>query len=105
MNVIWWGFTILLVVGITVLAIVFFIGVVALFAVSVVEYIETKLGIVTLGESEEELIVQAEKVIEEKKRAFKGPWTLTPQVKPYDSKVFRLLKAKEALEKKQPKDS
>lgn len=105
MNLIWWGVTILLVAGIGVLATVIFIGVVAVFAVSVVEYIEAKLGIVTVGESEEELIVQAEKVIQERKKSFKGPWTLTSQVKPYESKGFRLLKAKEALEKKQPKDS
>ena len=100
MNVIWWGFTILLVAGLVVLAIIVFIGVVALIAVSIVEYIEAKLGIVTLGEDEEELIAQADKVIEEQRGAFKGPWTLTPQVKPYNSKVFRLLKAKEILEKK-----
>ena len=105
MNIIWWGFTILLVVGLAVLAIVVFIGVVALFAVSVVEYIEAKLGIVTIGEKEEEVIAQAEKAREEKRRTLKGPWALTPQVKPYDSKVFQFLRAKEGLEKKRVKDS
>ena len=100
MNVIWWGLTILLVLGLAVLAIVVCIGAVALFVVSIVEYIEAKLGIVTIGEDEEELIAQADKIREEQRRAFKGPWTLAPQVKPYNSKVFRFLKAKETLEKK-----
>lgn len=105
MNVILWGFTILLVGGLVILSIVVFVGVVALIAVSIVEYIEAKLGIVTVGESEEELIAQAEKVREEQRKAFKGPWTLTPQVKPYNSKAFQLVRAKERLEKKRVKDS
>jgi hypothetical protein len=100
MNLIWWALTIVLVLGLTVLAIVVFIGAVALILVSIVEYIEVKLDIVTIGENEEELIVQAEKVREEQRRTFKGPWALTPKVKPYDSKVFRFFKAKEMLKKK-----
>lgn len=100
MNLIWWGLTILLVLGLAVLAIVVFIGVVALFVVSIVEYIEAKLGIVTIGEQEEDLIVQAEKLREERRRAFKGPWTLVPKVRPYSSKVFHFFKAKEIVEKR-----
>lgn len=105
MNLIWWGLTILLVIGLAVLAIVVSIGAVALFVVSIVEYIEVKLGIVTIGEDEEELIVQAEKQRDEQRKAFKGPWTLAAQVKPYNSKVFRFFRAKETLEKKQAKES
>lgn len=100
MKLILWGFTILLVLGIAVLAIVVFIGIVAFFVVSIVEYIESKLGIVTIGEKEEDLIVQAEKLREERRRAFKGPWTLAPKVKPYNSKIFQFFKAKEILEKR-----
>jgi hypothetical protein len=100
MNLIWWGFTILLVLGLGALTIVFSIGVVALLVVSIVEYIEAKLEIVTIGDDEEALIVQAEKLREERKRAFKGPWTLAPKVKPYNSKIFQFFKAKEILEKK-----
>lgn len=100
MNLIWWGLTILLVGGLVALAIVVFIGTVALLIVSIVEYVETKLGIVTIGENEEELIAHAEKLRDEQRKAFKGPWTLTPRVKPYNSKVFRFLKAKEILKKK-----
>ena len=102
MNLIWWGFTILLVLGIAALAIVVFIGIVAFFVVSIVEYIESKLGIVIIGEKEEDLIVQAEKLREEHRKAFKGPWTLTPKVKPYNSKIFQFFKAKEILEKRSP---
>jgi hypothetical protein len=105
MNVIWWGLTILLVVGLAVLAIVVFIGVLALLVVSMVEYIEAKLGIVTIGENEEELIAHAEKLKEEGISGFKGPWKLIPRVKPYNSKVFQFLRAKETLEKKKAKDS
>ena len=105
MNLIWWGLTILLVIGLAVLAIVVSIGAVVLFVVSIVEYIEANLGIVTIGEDEEELIVQAEKVREEQRKAFKGPWTLASRVKPYNSKVFRFFRAKETLEKKQAKES
>jgi hypothetical protein len=100
MNLFWWGFTILLVLGLAALAIVFCIGIVALFIVSIVEYIEAKLEIVTIGDNEEALILQAEKLREERRRTFKGPWTLAPKVKPYNSKVFQLFKAKEILEKK-----
>lgn len=99
MNLFWWGLTILLVLGLAILAIVVFIGVVALFVVSIVEYLEAKLGIVTIGEDEEELIVRAKKLKEEQRKAFKGPWTLTPKVKPYNSKLFQLFRAKEILEK------
>ncbi len=99
MNLFWWGLTILLVLGLAILAIVVFIGVVALFVVSIVEYLEAKLGIVTIGEDEEELIVRAKKLKEEQRKAFKGPWTLTPKVRPYSSKVFQLFKAREKLEK------
>lgn len=105
MNIIWWGFTILLGVGLAVLTIVVFIGTVALLVESIVEYIEGKLAMVTIGNDEEALIVQAEKLREERRRAFKGPWTLTPKVKPYNSKVFQFLRAKERLEKKRVKDS
>ncbi len=100
MNLIWWGFTILLVLGLGVLTVVVSIGVVALLVVSIVEYIEAKLEIVTIGDDEEALIVQAEKLREERKGAFKGPWTLAPKVKPYNSKIFQFFKAKEILEKK-----
>jgi len=89
MNLIWWAFTILLVLGLAILAIIVFIGAVALFVVSIVEYIEKKLQ-----------IAQAEKLKEERKREFKGPWTLTPKVRPYSSKVFHFFKAKEIVEKK-----
>ena len=99
MNVIWWAITILLIFGISVLAIVVFIGVVAFLIVSIVEYIEAKLSIVTIGDNEEALIVQAEKIREEQRRAFKGPWTLTSKAKPYNSKAFRLFRAKELLGK------
>jgi hypothetical protein len=105
MNVILWGFTLLLIAGIAVLAIVIFIGVVALLVESIVEYIEARLSIVTIGDDEEALIAEAEKVREERRRAFKGPWALTPQLEPYNSKVFRFHRAKETLEKKQGKDS
>lgn len=105
MKVIWWGFTILLVGGLAALAMVVLIGVVALLIVSIAEYIEAKLGIVTIGDDEKALIARAEKVSEEKRRAFRGPWTLTPQIKPYNSKVFQFLRAKERLEKKRVKDS
>ncbi len=64
------------------------------------EYLEAKLGIVTIGEDEEEMIVRAKKLKEEQRRAFKGPWALTPKVKPYNSKVFQFFKAKEKLKKK-----
>jgi hypothetical protein len=100
MNLIWWAFTILLVLGIAALAIVVFIGIVAFFVVSIVEYIESKLGIVTIGEKEEDLIVQAERLREERRKAFKGPWTLAPKVKPYNSKIFQFFKAKEIVEKR-----
>lgn len=100
MNLIWWGLTILLVLGLAVLAIVVFIGVAALFVVSFVEYLEAKLGIITIGEDEEELIARAEKLREEQRKAFKGPWTLTPKVKPYNSKIFQFFKAKEILQKR-----
>jgi hypothetical protein len=100
MNLIWWGFTILLVLGLGALTIVVSIGVVALLVVSIVEYIEAKLEIVTIGDDEEALIVQAENLREERKRTFKGPWTLAPKVKPYNSKIFQFFKAKEILEKK-----
>ena len=100
MKLILWGFTILLVLGIAALAIIVCVGIVAFFVVSIVEYIESKLGIVTIGEKEEDLIVQAEKLREERRRAFKGPWTLTPKVKPYNSKIFQFFKAKEILEKR-----
>lgn len=105
MNIIWWGFTILLVVGSAVLAIVVFIGVVALVIESIVEYIEKRLSIVTIGDDEEALIAEAEKVREERRRAFKGPWALTAEVRPYNSKAFRFHRAKETLEKKQGKDA
>jgi hypothetical protein len=100
MNIVWWGITILLVLGIAALAIVSCIGIVAFFVVSIVEYVERKLEIVTIGEGEEELIVQAEKLKEKQKGAFKGPWTLTSKVKPYSSKVFQFRRAKEILENK-----
>ncbi len=100
MNLLWWGLTILLVFGLAALALVVLIGIIALIAVSIVEYIETKLNIVTIGDNEEALILHAEKVREEQRGAFKGPWTLTSQVKPYNSKLFRFLKAKEILGKK-----
>jgi hypothetical protein len=100
MNLFWWGFTILLVLGIAILAIVSCIGIVAFFGVSIVEYVEAKLEIVTIGDNEEALIAQAEKLREERRKAFTGPWTLAPKVKPYNSKVFQLFKAKEILEKK-----
>lgn len=100
MNLIWWAFTILLVLGLAILAIIVSIGAVALFVVSIVEYIEKKLQIVTIGDNEEALIAQAEKLKEERRRAFKGPWTLTPKVRPYSSKVFHFFKAKEIVEKK-----
>ena len=100
MNLFWWAFTIFLVLGLAVLGIIFGIGVVALLIVSIVEYIEAKLEIVTIGEREEELIAQAEKRKEEQRRAFKGPWTLVPKVRPYSSKVFQLFQAKEILEKR-----
>ncbi|MCK5552253.1 MAG: hypothetical protein KAJ09_03840 [Deltaproteobacteria bacterium] len=100
MNLLWWGVTILLVLGIAILAIVVFIGVVALFVVSIVEYLEAKLGIVSIGEDEEELIVRAKKLKEEQRKAFKGPWTLTPKVRPYSSKVFQFRRAKEIVENK-----
>jgi hypothetical protein len=100
MNLLWWGFTILLVLGIAILAIVSCIGIVAFFVVSIVEYVEAKLEIVTIGDNEEALIAQAENLREERRKAFKGPWTLAPKVKPYNSKVFQLFKAKEILEKK-----
>jgi hypothetical protein len=100
MNLIWWAFTILLILGLAILAIVVFVGVVALFVVSIVEYLEAKLGIVTIGEDEEELIARAKKLKEEQRKAFKGPWTLTPKVRPYSSKVFHFFKAKEIVEKR-----
>jgi hypothetical protein len=100
MKLILWGFTILLVLGIAALAIIVCVGIVAFFVVSIVEYIESKLGIVTIGEKEEELIVQAERLREEQRKAFKGPWTLAPKVKPYNSKIFQFFKAKEILEKR-----
>ena len=105
MNVFWWALTIFLVLGLAALAIILGIGAVALFLVSIVEYIEGKLGIVTIREDEEKLIVQAAKLREEQRKAFKGPWTLASQVKLYNSKVFRFFRAKETLEKKQAKES
>jgi len=100
MNLLWWAFTILLVFGVAVLAIVVSIGAVALLVVSILEYIEKKLRIVTIGDKEEALIAQAETLREERRREFKGPWTLTPKVKPYSSKLFQLFRAKEMLKKK-----
>jgi hypothetical protein len=100
MNLFWGVMTILLVLGIAALAIILCIGTVALFIVSIVEYIEKKLNIITIGEQEENLIAEAEKLREEQRRTIKGPWTLTPKVKPYSSKVFQFLRAKETLEKK-----
>jgi len=100
MNILWWAFTILLVFGVAVLAIIVSIGTVALLLVSILEYIEKRLRIVTIGDKEEALIVQAEKLKEERRREFKGPWTLIPKVKPYNSKLFQLFRAKEILEKK-----
>ncbi|NIS60461.1 MAG: hypothetical protein GTO13_07135 [Proteobacteria bacterium] len=100
MNLLWWAFTILLVLGLAVLAIIVSIGAVALLVVSIVEYIEKKLSIVTIGDNEEALIARAETLREEQKREFKGPWTLTPKVKPYSSKLFQFFRAKEILEKK-----
>jgi hypothetical protein len=99
MKLFWWAFTLLLVFGLAVLAIIVSIGAVALLLVSIVEYIEKKLQIVTIGDDEEALIAQAKKLREERRREFKGPWTLTPKVKPYNSKLFQLFRAKEILEK------
>jgi hypothetical protein len=65
-----------------------------------VERIEKRFTIIIIGKEEEELIAQAEKRKEEQRKAFKGPWTLTPKVKPYNSKVFQFLRAKEILEEK-----
>jgi hypothetical protein len=105
MNLFWWAFTIFLVLGLAVLGIVFGIGVVVFLIVSIVEYIEAKLEIVTIGDNEEALIAKAEKLREERRKAFKGPWTLAPKVKPYNSKVFRFFRAKVTLEKKQTNES
>lgn len=100
MTIIWWGLTILIIFGSAVLALVILLGVVALIVVSIVEYIEKKLNIVTIGDDEEALILHTEKVREEQRGAFKGPWALMPKVKPYNSKAFRFFKAKEKLGKK-----
>lgn len=100
MNLIWWGLTILLIFGLAALSFILVVGIVFFIVVSIVENIEARLGMVTIGDNEEALILHAEKVREEQRGAFKGPWTLTPQVKPYTSKVFRFLKAKEILKKK-----
>lgn len=100
MNLFWGIVTIMLVFGIAALAIILCIGTVAFCIVSIVEYIEKKLNIITIGEQEENLIVEAEKLRKKQIRTIKGPWTLTPRVKPYSSKLFQVLRAKETLEKK-----
>jgi len=100
MNVLWWALTILLVVGAAAAAISLVLGIAYLIVFSIVAYIEAKLGTIIIGEDEEQLIAQAEKLREEQRVAFKGPWTLEARVKPYDSKALRLSMAKEILGKK-----
>ena len=105
MNLIWQALSILLVLASAALAIILVLGIAYLLLFSIVEYMEAKFRIITIGEEEEELIAQAEKVKEEQKKAFEGPWTLEARVKPYDSKVVRFSRAKEILEKRLPEKS
>jgi len=105
MNLIWQALSILLVLASAALAIILVLGIAYLLLFSIVEYMEAKFRIITIGEEEEELIAQAEKVKEEQKKAFEGPWTLEARVKPYDSKVIRFSRAKEILEKRSPEKS
>lgn len=99
MNLLWGAFTILLVLGSVASAIFLVLGIAYLLLFSIVEYIEAKLEIITIGEEEEELIARAEKLKEEQRKGFEGPWILEARVKPYNSKVLRLSRAKEILGK------
>lgn len=64
----------------------------------IVRGIEVRLGVIHVGEEEEKIIAQAEELREEKRKEFKGPWTLDSKVKPYTPKGFQLLRAKETVE-------
>jgi len=99
MNLLWWAFIIVLGLGLAASAITLVLGVAYFLIFSIVEYIESKLGTITIGEEEEELILRAEELREKQIQAFEGPWTLQAQVKPYSSKALRLTRAKEILGK------
>jgi len=105
MNLIWQAFTILLVLASAASGIILVLGIVYLLVFSVVEYLEAKFSTITIGEEEEELIAQAEKLREEQRKAFEGPWTLEAWVRPYNSKAIRFLRAKEILKKRSPGES
>jgi hypothetical protein len=102
MSLIWQVFTVLLVLAAAGSAIILVLGLMYLLVFSIVEYIEAKLDIISIGEKEEELIAQAEKLREEQRKAFEGPWTLEARVRPYSSKAFRFSRAREILEKRSP---
>jgi hypothetical protein len=105
MSILWWAFIILLGLGAVVAAISLVLGIVFFLLVSIIEYIEEKLGIITIGEEEEKLIAQAEKLSEEQRKAFEGPWTLEARVRPYSSKAFQFSRAKEILGKRSTGES
>ena len=89
----------MLVLGVVASAICLVLGIAYLLLFTIVEYIEAKLEIITIGEEEEALIAQAEKLKEEQRKRFEGPWTLEARVRPYNSKALRLSRAKAILEK------
>jgi molybdopterin-containing oxidoreductase family membrane subunit len=56
-----------------------------------------------LAEEEQRVLVRAEEEKAKERERIKGPWQLNPRMKPYESRRFRLDKAKEALEKNKEK--
>jgi molybdopterin-containing oxidoreductase family membrane subunit len=56
-----------------------------------------------LAEEEQRVLVRAEEEKAKEREQIKGPWQLNPRMKPYESRRFRLDRAKEALEKNKEK--
>jgi molybdopterin-containing oxidoreductase family membrane subunit len=56
-----------------------------------------------VAEEEERVLVRAEEERAKEREQIKGPWQLTPRMKPYESRRFMLDRAKETLEKNKEK--
>lgn len=66
--------------------------------VTIIRHIKAKFGTIDIGDNEERMIERAEKLKDQQRQEISGPWTLDARVKPYTSKAFRYLRAKELLE-------
>ncbi len=65
---------------------------------AIVKHIKAKFETIHIGDNEELMIERAEKLKEQQRQEILGPWALDARVKPYTSKAFQYLRAKELLE-------